>query len=334
MKTGENVLLSATIVILGMFGFFIFANALDSTETTVPGDAASKTTARFVWNTDDRVSYRVNFDASASACAAPPCSYTWDFGDRSPKGSGTKSVHDYSDGSSHKVTLTVTDSSKSAESASQQVAGVGNSAPAVASRLTVSNYAVTFIDTSKDDRSLPLDAVMVSWNDGAVSRGNAGDTFTHTYKTAGTYTILHTVTDSGGESISEVRKVKVPGRFSIVGIVTKAGGGTLAGVTVILKYLEAARAVTTTDADGSYTFAEVLPGEYTVQAFMSDYVFDGDPGTRGNQNPVTVTLGPDRTLNFVASPDTLKKGSHGQERTLPSAEEIKRVMKARPELVK
>ena len=86
-----------------------------------------------------------------------------------------------------------------------------NTAPtaAMAASPAVAGYSVTFVDKSTDaeDPQRRL-RIAVNWGDGTLETGFVGTTFMHTYPDAGTYTIRHKVTDTGGltgyESVSIV----------------------------------------------------------------------------------------------------------------------------------
>jgi hypothetical protein len=52
----------------------------------------------------------------------------------------------------------------------------------------------------------------------------------------------------------------------------------------------------------SYVFSNLKPGTYKVKMNKLGYSFDGDAVTAGNQNPVTVIVGPDQTVTFTHTP--------------------------------
>src|SRR5208283_2821452 len=328
MKRDKTLFLRTLLIAAGVLGLFWLKVPVDSVGEGAQNDSGVLgTKAFFRWSPDDRASYKIKFDATESRCAAEPCAYSWDFGDGSASGSLPTVAHAYADGATHKVTLKVTDSSGVTASSSRLVAGVVNLPPSISSSVTIKDYTVNLLDASTDDRVLPRDAVTVNWNDGGFSRGDAGGTFTHTYATASTYNILHTITDAGGVSVSEVEKIRVPERFTISGRVTKDDGGSFSGATVVLKFNETAKAVATTSDTGNFNFDDVLPGTYSVQAFKSEFSFHRDPRQGALQNPVRVSVGPNKTVNFVAIPDASQKGSTCQCQTIPTAEAINRMMK-------
>ncbi|MGO9614481.1 MAG: PKD domain-containing protein [Dissulfurispiraceae bacterium] len=328
MKRANALFLRTLLITAGVLGLFLLKMPLDSLGAASQNDSGVlRTKASFHWTPDASASYKIKFDAAASTCAAEPCAYSWDFGDGSAAGTLPIVAHAYADGATHKVTLKVTDAWGVTQASSRLVAGVVNLPPSIASSVTVKNYTVNLIDASSDDRMPPRDAVTVNWNDGGFSRGDAGNTFTHTYASASTYNILHTITDASGVSVSEVQKVSVPERFSISGRVTKDDGKSLAGATVVLKFNETAKAVATTSDAGNFRFDDVLPGTYLVQAYKSEFSFHADSRQGAPQNPVRVSVGPNKTVNFVAVPDASQKGSPCPCPTMPTAEAINRMLK-------
>jgi hypothetical protein len=259
--------------------------------------------ARFLWNADSAVSYRINFDAGNTTCISGNCSYSWNFGDGSSEAGITVS-HAYAGSNQVTAGLTVNDVAlKTSSSTSQQVTPVSvNQAPIAAglSGAATSSYTVLFTDASSDSiNNSPngIKSVVVNWGDGQISSSPAGGTvFTHTYALGSTFTIQHTATNAAGLSATESLKITVPQKFSIGGMVMQSDGNTgLSGVTVILKYNGTTKKVVTTAADGTYSLTGIVPGTYTVLPYRSGAKFN--PASR------TVIVGADVTgVNFTALP--------------------------------
>jgi len=77
--------------------------------------------------------------------------------------------------------------------------------------LTVSGRTVTFTDNSTDAQDPQYDLrISASWGDGKIETGQPGVTFLHTYRSAGTFTIRHTTTDTEGLTGYESVKITVP----------------------------------------------------------------------------------------------------------------------------
>ncbi len=281
---------------------FLGYTTADLSSLMNPGTGGvSKPLAYFIWSSDAATSYKVNFDATGSTCANSPCTYTWAFG-----GAGTadltnpvKPTYTYAAAGSYSVTLTVTDTLGLKGSATKPVtASVVNTAPTASglASAAVSGYTVSFTDASTDAQD-PQSAlkVIVNWGDGssnadAPQAGGAG--FTHAYATAGTYTILHTVTDAGGLSASEKKSVAVPQKLAV----TAATSPALGSVAMILKYNGNTKATCATDSStGACKFSNVLPSCYDVQPYKSGYTFTPDKATN-------VCVGPDATVTFTHTP--------------------------------
>jgi PKD repeat protein len=173
-----------------------------------------------------------------------------------------------------------------------------NLVPVASFTSSISSYTVTLTDTSTDDAPFPPNAVTVTWGDGGIlSTGNAGGSLSHTYATAGTFNIMYTIRDAGGLYSSVPTSVVVPQKFSIT---VNLSLPLTTSATFILKQNGITKATGT--GTTSYTFSNRNSGTYQVQMTKSGYTFDGDPVTTGNQNPVTVTIGPNQTVTFTHTP--------------------------------
>ncbi len=256
--------------------------------------------ASFNWSTDRFTSYLVYFDASSTVCspAGSSCSYAWDFGDSS-LGTGVNASHGYASSTPVTVTLTATNiTTGSTGSISKTVTPASVNTPPVASKTApvVSGMNVSFTDTSTDaqDAQSAL-AVTVRWGDGTSSTGKGGDVFTKTYTLAGTYTIRHSVTDTGGlVSSSANSTVSITEKYSISGTVLDGSSAPVAGATMQLKQGTTVKRTLTTGVDGTYSFTNLLTGCYIVQPAMTGKTFNP-----ANQ---TVCVGPSKTaIDFTAN---------------------------------
>jgi PKD repeat protein len=156
----------------------------------------------------------ITFDASA---AADPdgtiVSYSWDFGDQTT-GQGKTVKHSYKAAGTYKVTLTVTDDKGATSSAFQNLVVKEqvlppNQPPLVTFSFTPIepkvNEPVEFdASGSTDDGEI----VRYAWDFGDGQTGE-GKTITHTYKTAGTFTVKLTLTDDRGAKNSLSRTITV-----------------------------------------------------------------------------------------------------------------------------
>jgi len=112
------------------------------------------------------------------------------------------------------------------------------------------------------------------------ARPTVGRTISRTYTTAGTYTIRHAVKDNDPSPYvySGNMQVTVPSTYSVSGKVTRLDGTTpVSGASMRLKKGSGVIKITTTNASGDYTFTNVVPDNYTVQAIKSGLTFAVEP---------------------------------------------------------
>ena len=150
-----------------------------------------------------------SFDATTSTTsdAATITAYSWDFGDGSPAGAGSKPNHGYSQTGTYSVKLTVTDSKGATGTKTASVTAT-HAAPTAAFTFTTANLTASFnasTSTATDGAAI----TGYSWDFGDGSPAGTGATPTHTYATAGTKTVKVTVTDSLTASGSKTNSVPV-----------------------------------------------------------------------------------------------------------------------------
>ncbi|MDQ3554350.1 MAG: discoidin domain-containing protein, partial [Chloroflexota bacterium] len=83
-------------------------------------DPAAPTASYTYSPTSPEVGQAVSFDASASSCAATPCSYRWEDGTQAI-GTGTTLTHSFSTAGDHPVKLTVTDAQSRSDSTTKTI---------------------------------------------------------------------------------------------------------------------------------------------------------------------------------------------------------------------
>ena len=166
----------------------------DTTNKVVAVTAGNPPVAKFAFTVNGM---QVNFvDQSTGS----PTSWVWDFGDNS--GSVSRNpTHTYAAAGSYTVTLTVTNDSGS-NSTSDVVTIAAGTPPTAAFTSSVNGFQVNFLDRSTGNPT----SWQWSFGDGTT---DSTQNPVHTYSTAGTYTVVLTVTNaSGSNSKSDV--VKVP----------------------------------------------------------------------------------------------------------------------------
>lgn len=139
--------------------------------------------------------------------------YAWDFGDG---GTATTpaAVHSYGAGGTYTVRLTVTDDSGATNTRTASVTVVaepGNTAPSASFTSTVTGLTVSVDASASSDPDGTIGSYAWSFGDGVLA---SGMTASHTYTTAGTYSVTLTVTDNGGAqavSTAGVTVVASPG---------------------------------------------------------------------------------------------------------------------------
>jgi mono/diheme cytochrome c family protein len=143
-----------------------------------------------------------------------------------------------------------------------------NTAPTSAGTTTVAGWVVTLVDSSSDTETAQADLkVFVNWGDGKAGVISAGSTTTHTYTRARLYTIVQTVTDKGDSAGQNVKintkkyaPMFVPTRVNVGGTATTGTSVTLKKNGHTVKYVKA--------AGGAYNFSNVLPGTYSIRAYL------------------------------------------------------------------
>jgi len=155
----------------------------------------------------------VTFDASGSSDAdGSISSYSWAFGDGATA-SGQTASHSYSSTGDYTVTLTVTDDDGATGSASTTVSVSSESANAAPNAsFTVSpasptaGESATFDAADSSDSDGSISAFSWELGDGTTT---TGESVTHSYESAGDYTVTLTVTDDDGATDSNATTVTV-----------------------------------------------------------------------------------------------------------------------------
>jgi len=177
----------------------------------------------------------LSFDGSGSSDPdGDALTYAWSFGDGS-SGTGVKPSHSYANNAVYTVTLTVTDARGASSAPVTTTATIANVAPTVnaganqtgsaGSALTVS---ASFTDPGVNDAPW---SYAFDWGDGSTQTAGSTTsqatplTATHTYQTAGTYSVQVTVTDRDGASGVGAKSVTVSPAAATV---TLVGAGTVA----------------------------------------------------------------------------------------------------------
>lgn len=153
----------------------------------------------------------VNFTGSATGGTAP-YTYSWNFGDGSAISTAQNPSHTFSAAGNYTATLTVTDSSSPAKTATSSIAlnvsAVGNPLAASAAGNPTSGQTPLVVNfTGTATGGTP--AYHYTWNFGDGSATSTTQNPSHTYSNAGTFTATLTVTDSASPANTATSTVSV-----------------------------------------------------------------------------------------------------------------------------
>jgi PKD repeat protein len=138
-------------------------------------------------------------DFSAAGSSDPDgtiTSYDWDFGDGTT-GSGALVSHTYAASGTYTTTLTVTDDDNATTTDTVTVTVLApNVNPTAAIDFSCDELACSFDGSGSDDPDGTISSY--AWDFGDGSPAGSGETTSHTYAAAGSYTVTLTVTDDRG----------------------------------------------------------------------------------------------------------------------------------------
>lgn len=138
----------------------------------------------------------VAVDASASTDSDGIASYVWSFGDGSTA-TGVTANHVYSSAGNYNVGLTVTDTRGGSTVLSKVVTATPppNAPPTAVFAAVATDLGISVSSTGSADSDGSIASYAWQFGDGGTA---TGATANHSYSTAGTYTVVLTVTDNGG----------------------------------------------------------------------------------------------------------------------------------------
>ncbi len=182
------------------------------TPKTTPQSVNKPPVAHFV--VDKKTNLTVVLNASASNDPdGTITSYSWNFGDETPNGTGVVATHAFPANGTYKVVLTVTDNGGDKNDTSENITVTKTVTPTAhnpVALIQVEQLTNLTVEVS-GWHSYALDGksiVSYAWifGDGGTA---SGANVTHTYAANGTYTITLKVTDSGGLSDTTTHPVTV-----------------------------------------------------------------------------------------------------------------------------
>jgi PKD repeat protein len=234
--------------------------------------------------------------------------YAWSYGDGT-SGTGVSAIHTYAAAGSFTVSLTVTDPGGLTSSTSHVLAVAPANQPPTAS-FTASSVGLTTTVDASGSSDPEGRALGYAWDfgDGATA---TGATSSHTYATAGTYTVTLVVTDPGALTSSASRTITLaPANQPPTAAFTAGGSGLTATVDAsgssdpeggALGYAwDFGDGATATGATSSHTYATA--GTYSVALTVTD------PGGLTATTSRSVTVAPPNqppTAAFTSSSSNL-----------------------------
>jgi PKD repeat protein len=239
-------------------------------------------------------------------------SYSWDFGDGSPASTEENPTHEFAPSADpYTVTLTVTDDSGDADTATVQVVSALNVAPVAVANSDVSAGNAPLDVAFSSAGSTDPDASIVSyeWDFGDGSPVSSDPNPTHTYTNDGSFSAVLTVTDTDGVTASSPLTIEVspnPAPVADVAVTSVTPASTKVPVTVafdgsassddatIVSYdWDFGDGATGTGATPSHTYTTV--GSFVVTLTVTDN------GGLTNTASTTITTLPNPAPTIVAS---------------------------------
>jgi len=198
-------------------------------------------------------------------------SWSWDWGDGSPAGSGATTSHIYATSGDKLVTLTVTDTVGQTDALTKTVNIPGGGAPPIASFTTVTASGGR-LTINASASSSPVGIASYDWNFGDMIIAS-GMTRLHTYIASGTYTVTLTVTDNIGQTATLSKDVTVvnlnipPLPYSLYGMTFASDGATplpdctlsVTNVRTGETMIGSAGVISMSDASGFYFLNDIMP---------------------------------------------------------------------------
>jgi hypothetical protein len=243
--------------------------------------------------TGPQVGQTVTFDASTTTNSGTPCltlcTYAWDFGDGT-SGTGLTTTHQFRTSSIFPVKLTVTD--PRGASASKTIAVTVAVPTPPTGTIVVSPTPPVGTDTEVFFNASQLQwagrtIVGYDWNFGDGSRGS-GVTTTHRFSGVGTYTVVVTLTDSGGAQGQAQVTVQVTAQGGAAAQLTVTPSSPRVGQSA--SFDASASTPSTGGSIVSYKFNYGDGTEETVSNPVQSHVY-GAPGTANASVQITDSNG-------------------------------------------
>jgi PKD repeat protein len=316
-------ILFLTMVIVSLFACFSLANVAPKPNfkvSLVNASGALKPIASFTYSPSSPLAgQNTTFDGSGSSDPLGIItSYDWTFGDGGT-GSGKIVTHQHADKGQYNVALTITDILSNTDTKHSIISAHGKPpiAQFTASQTTVdTGISIQFDASSSHDPDGTITGYQWTFGDGATA---TGVTTSHSYTTAGSYTVQLTVTDNDGSTNSCQNTITIHDRPPIAQF-------SASSRTVYTNVNIQFDASASYDPDGtittySWNFGDgnTAIGVTTSHSYYSASVYtvtltvtDNYGSTGSSQTTITVQNRPQNqppTARFTASNTTVETGS-------------------------
>jgi PKD repeat protein len=289
-----------------------------TTQITITVESNENPTASFVYSpTNPIVGQKVNFNAAGSSDGdGYIVSYEWNFGDGRTD-SGQNTTHKYKQAGSYNVVLVVTDNNGNTGSATKSVTVGDNESPTASFVYSPTSPGIDETVYFNASGSYDPDGEIVGyeWDFGDGSTGS-GETITHRYKNAGTYTVLMKVTDDSENTGSASKTITISEGQSPIASFVYSPTSPGVGETVYFN------ASDSKDPDGeivSYEWnfgdgatgsGETITHQFTSAGTYAVFlkVTDNSGNTGNTSKTITVSSGQNPTASFIYSPTSPKVG--------------------------
>jgi PKD repeat protein len=276
---------SSTLTTAGTMGLYGYAQSgapvsFDSFSVSALGPTAALTMSP----ASASVGSSVTADASASAPGALPIStYTFDFGDGSAMVTATAptatATHAYTSGGIYTVTVTVTDTAGNTSQASaQETVGQPHAALSASPLSGTPPLTVTASGSASTDAAgVAITSYTFDFGDGTTTGPQNGASTSHTYTSAGGYTITLTVADVTGATSTTTKSVTVvngpTASLTLKPAATPAGASITADASASTAGSDQISTYSFSFGDGSAAVLETAPTDSATHTYTTGGIF-------------------------------------------------------------
>jgi PKD repeat protein/ribosomal protein L40E len=222
-----------------------YSDTISLTPPTQASPFASFTVSPSTQETNKQVTFNA---AGSNDPDGTITTYAWDFGDGNT-GSGETTTHSYTTAGTYTAKLTVTDNDGATGQTTKTITITGgdgvNASPFASFTVSPSsqevNKQVTFNGAGSSDSDGSIEGYAWDFGDGNTG---SGETTTHSYTTAGTYTAKLTVTDNDGATATTTKTITITGGEAKGSVKINNGAPSTNTATVTLNLADPSSSVT------------------------------------------------------------------------------------------